>query len=73
MKVVFRLGNNDVIWLSSDFIEEDGKLTFIKENVVFGFIANEWAEVFANNTMPISSVFLVELFFDVLGHKILDF
>lgn len=68
-----RIGNNDVIWLSSNFVEEDGKLPFIKENVIFGFIANEWAKVFANNTMPISSVFLVKLFLDVFGHKILDF
>jgi hypothetical protein len=43
-------------------------LPFIKENVIFGFVADKRAKIFTNNAVPIGSIFLIELFLDVLGH-----
>ena len=48
-------------------------MSLIKENVVFGLVANKRTEIFAHYAVPVSSVLLIKLFLDVLGHEILDF
>lgn len=48
-------------------------MSLVEEDVVFGLVAHEGAEVFANHAVPVSAVLLVEFVFDVLRHKILDF
>jgi hypothetical protein len=58
---------------SSNFVEENGELTLVKENVIFSLVADKGAKVFADNAVPIGSVLFVKLFFDVLGHQKLDF
>jgi hypothetical protein len=48
-------------------------LSLIKENVVFGLVADIRTEIFADYAMPVGAVFLIEFFLDVLRHEILDF
>lgn len=57
---------------SSNFIEEYGELSLIEEDVIFGLVANERAEIFAYYAMPISSIFFIEFFFDMFRHKVLN-
>ena len=33
--------SNDNEWGSADFVEQDGKLAFIEENIVLGLVANK--------------------------------
>jgi hypothetical protein len=58
--------------ISANFIKQDGELSFVEENVVFGFIAGVRGEVLSDNAVPISPVLLVKLFLDVFRHEILD-
>jgi uncharacterized membrane protein YecN with MAPEG domain len=48
-------------------------LPFIEKDIIFGFIADERAEVFANDAVPIGAVLLIELLLDMLGHEVLSF
>lgn len=58
---------------SANFIKQNCKLSFIEENIIFGLITDIRREVFSNNTMPISAIFLVELLFDMFRHEVLNF
>jgi hypothetical protein len=55
---------------SSYFIEEDGELPLVEEDVVFGLVANIGAEIFADDAVPVGAVLLIELFLDVFGHEV---
>ena len=48
-------------------------MALVKEDIVFGLVANKRAEVFADYAVPISAVFLIKLFLDVLRHEVLNF
>ena len=58
---------------SSNFVEEEGDGSFVEEDVVLGFVADEGGEVLADDAVPVGPVFFIELIFDMLGHFALDF
>ena len=47
-------------------------MSLVEEDVVFGFVADEGAEVFADDAVPVGAVLFVEFFFDVFGHEVFD-
>lgn len=48
-------------------------MSFVEENVIFGFVADKRAEIFANNAMPICAVLFVELLLDMFRHEVFCF
>lgn len=56
---------------SSDFIEENGELSLIEEDIILSLVANKGAEVLADHAVPIGAVLLVKLLLDMLGHQVL--
>ncbi len=50
---------------STHFVEEDGELSFIEEDIVFSFVAGVGGEVFANHAVPVATVFFIEFLLDV--------
>jgi len=77
MERIGRWLNNDdeyvKVWLSPNFIEQDSELSLIKENIVFGLVADIRTEIFADYAVPIGTILLIEFLLDVLRHEILDF
>ena len=66
-------GVNDHISSSifDGFEEQEAILSHIEVNVVFGFIGDIWAEIPADECVPVSIVFTVEFVFEV-GRYLLD-
>lgn len=48
-------------------------MSFIEENVIFGFVADVGAKVLADYAVPVGAVLLIEFLFDMFGHEIFHF
>ena len=48
-------------------------MSLVEEDVVFGLVADEGAEVLAHNAVPVGAIPLIEFLFNMLGHKVFYF
>ena len=58
---------------SAHFVEQYSELSFIEEYVILGFIADMRCKALTNDAVPVCSIFLIELFLYMFGHKVFDF
>ncbi|TNV76624.1 hypothetical protein FGO68_gene4135 [Halteria grandinella] len=58
--------------LRSQFVEEDGKLTDVEENVVLARVGYERGEVLSDDTVPVGRVLFVEEGLEIFGDFLLS-
>ena len=65
-----------ILWVdhlssSSQFVEEDGHLSNVAENVVFALVSYVAGKVFADDAVPVGRILLVKEAFDIFGNVLL--
>ena len=58
--------------LVSQFIEEDGHLTDVEENIMFALVSYITSEVLSDAAVPVWSVFVIKELFDELANVLLS-